>query len=133
MSASRRKVLIVDDDEGIALCLRLALEARGFDVVMAHDGNEGLGLIEREAPDLVVLDVVMPRRTGFAVLERIRRRTDGSPRVIVVTGNDEPRHRQFAASRGADAFLGKPYEMPALIAEVERQLALVASGEPASH
>jgi DNA-binding response OmpR family regulator len=122
MSARRPRVLIVDDDEGLAECLRVALLNHGYDVLVARDGAEGLARLERERPDVIVLDVIMPRRSGFAVLERIHRRPDGTPRIIVATGNDEQRHREFASSRGADAFLGKPYDVETLVAEVDRQV-----------
>jgi len=120
MSLPSPRILLVDDDEGLLECLRVALEARGLAVQVARDGNEALCRIETETPDVVVLDLVMPRRSGYAVLSRIRRRPDGTPRVLVASGNDEPRHRENAVQRGADAFLAKPYAVADCILLIER-------------
>lgn len=122
MSAPTKRVLLVDDDEGVLVPLTCALEHRGYEVIVARDGAEALARIERDEPDLVVLDVVMPRRSGLMVLDRIHRYHRGSPPVILLTGNDEQRHRDFAAARGVAAFLAKPFEMNDLLAVVDTQL-----------
>ena len=69
----KKKILLVDDDQEIIESMRVALGAKGHDVVIARDGNQGLAMIEREDPDLLVLDMMMPKRSGFLVLERLRR------------------------------------------------------------
>lgn len=122
MSAPVKRVLLVDDDEGILSSLQCALEHRGYAVIVARDGAEALARIERDTPDLVVLDVVMPRRSGLMVLDRLHRSHRGAPPVILLTGNDEARHREFAASRGVAAFLAKPFEMNELLSAVDTQL-----------
>src|SRR3954463_16441318 len=68
------RVLLVDDDHEIVESVRYALEANGFEVLIARDGNQGLSMAEREDPDLVILDMMMPKRSGFLVLEKLRRR-----------------------------------------------------------
>ena len=70
-----KKILIVDDDFEIIEAVRYALEGAGFEVVIARDGNQGLALAERENPDLMILDMMMPKRSGFLVLEKLRRST----------------------------------------------------------
>ena len=119
MSDSKKRVLLVDDDEEILEVVQLALLGRGYEVLLARDGAEALVRAERDAPDLIVLDVVMPKRSGFVVLDSIRKLHDHTPRVIILTANDEPRHRDFAASRGVDAFLAKPFEIDELLTKVD--------------
>ncbi len=70
---STKRILLVDDDYEIVESMRLALEAKGFQVLIARDGNQGLVLCEKEDPDLVILDMMMPKRSGFLVLEKLRR------------------------------------------------------------
>jgi DNA-binding response OmpR family regulator len=122
MTAKKKRVLVVDDDEQILESMELALDAHGYDVVIAHDGNEGLASVERDSPDLVILDVVMPRRNGFNVLECLNLMSTVNPRVILVTDNDEPRHREFAKSRGVDAFVPKPFDVEMVLDIVDNLL-----------
>jgi len=109
------RVLLVDDDESILEVISTAFEHRGYGVLEARDGSEALVRAERDAPDLVVLDLVMPRRSGFAVLDRLRQRHATHPPIIVVTGNSDPRHERFAHDHGADAFFRKPFDIESLL------------------
>src|SRR5258705_4756503 len=68
-----KRILLVDDDAEIVESLRLALEANGYNVLVARDGNQGLALSEREHPDLVILDMMLPKRSGFLVPDTMRR------------------------------------------------------------
>lgn len=120
MNAPRKRVLLVDDDEAIITCIEVALTQKGYEVLIARDGSEALIRAERDFPDLIILDVVMPKRSGFIVLDRIRKLTARSPRIIMMTGNDEPRHREFAESRGIDAFVAKPFDLGELLKQVDR-------------
>jgi len=74
---------------------------------------------ERESPDVIVLDVMMPRRSGFGVLDHLGHRGPEGPRFVVVTGNEETRHEEIARSKGADMFLKKPFEMRELLSAVD--------------
>ncbi len=123
MNSDPKRILLVDDDPEVLESIEIALKGRGYDVLLARDGAEGLVRAERDAPDLIILDIVMPRRSGFAVLDRIRSKRGRSPRIILLTANTEARHREFAVSHGADAYLNKPFEVPDLLDEVELQLA----------
>jgi len=118
----QKRVLVVDDDRQFLEAMRLILESHGYEVLIAHDGNEGLMFAERETLDLIVLDVMMPRRSGFGVLDRIGGRGDSGPRILVMTANDEDRHREIAFSKGADRFLHKPFDMRDLLATVDSLL-----------
>jgi DNA-binding response OmpR family regulator len=119
MTTLRKRVLLVDDDEQVLESLGCVLQQHGFEVLLARDGAEGLMRAERDAPDLIVLDVVMPRRSGIQVLNRLRRRPLHSPRIILMTANDEQRHRDFAESKGVDAFIPKPFDIGQMVLKVE--------------
>ncbi|QDT41380.1 Alkaline phosphatase synthesis transcriptional regulatory protein PhoP [Gimesia alba] len=118
----QKRVLIIDDDEGLTEPLQMALEAAGYQVLTAHDGNEGVMKIERDAPDLVLLDLVMPRRSGFAVLDSIINQKHRAPRIIMVTGNTEAKYRELALERGVDRFIPKPYQIDDLVEAVNELL-----------
>ena len=114
------KILLVDDDAEIIESLRIALESKGFEVAIARDGNQGLALAEREQPDLVILDMMMPKRSGFLVLERLQRSSAINPRVIMITANEGNRHKAYAEMLGVDDYIRKPFAMDRLLASVDR-------------
>ena len=119
------RVLLVDDDAEIVESLRLALESKGHQVLIARDGNQGLALAERENPDVVILDMMMPKRSGFLVLERLRRNVaTPAARVIMITANEGNRHKAYAEMLGVDDYIRKPFAMDRLIDSVERLLSL---------
>ena len=115
-----KRILLVDDDAEIVESLRLALEANGYAVLVARDGNQGLALSERENPDLVILDMMMPKRSGFLVLEKMRRTRDTPMRVIMITANEGTRHKAYAEMLGVDDYIRKPFPMDRLIESVQR-------------
>lgn len=119
-SSKDKRILIVDDDAEIVESLRLALESNGYDVLVARDGNQGLALTERENPDLVILDMMMPKRSGFLVLEKMRRTRQTPLRVIMITANEGTRHKAYAEMLGVDDYLRKPFPMDRLIESVRR-------------
>src|SRR5262249_12262238 len=114
-----RTILVVDDDPEILGALRTVLERRGYRVLTATDGNAGRATAEREAPDLVVVDMMMPKKSGFLVLEKLKSR-DGAPPIIMITANEGSRHRAYAESLGADDYIRKPFAMDRLLESVER-------------
>ena len=95
-----------------------ALEGAGHEVVVARDGNQGLALFERENPDLMILDMMMPKRSGFLVLERIRRARDTPLPVIMITGNEGSRHKAYAELLGVNDYIRKPFPMDRLLESV---------------
>lgn len=119
MGDSKKRVLLVDDDEEILEAVQLALEDRGYEVLIAHDGAEGLAKAERDEPDLIVLDLILPKRSGFMVMDHIRRGHVHSPRIIMLTAIDEQRHRDFAAACGVDSYIAKPFDMDKLLSEID--------------
>jgi DNA-binding response OmpR family regulator len=120
---TRKRILLVDDDPEIIDALRYALESKGYDVLVARDGNQGLSMAEREDPDLVILDMMMPRRSGFLVLEKLRRTHDVPIRVIMITANEGSRHKAYAEMLGVDDYIRKPFAMDRLLDSVARLLA----------
>lgn len=121
-TSSGRKILLVDDDAEIIEAMRFALESKGYQVLVARDGNQGLAMAEREDPDLMVLDMMMPKRSGFLVLEKLRRSRPVPLRVVMITANEGSRHKAYAEMLGVDDYLRKPFAMDRLIATVERLL-----------
>jgi DNA-binding response OmpR family regulator len=122
-AAGTKRVLLVDDDPEIIDAIRYALEAKGFQIFIARDGNQGLAMAEREDPDLVILDMMMPKRSGFLVLEKLRRTRAVPMRVIMITANEGSRHKAYAEMLGVDDYLRKPFAMDKLVDSVQRLLA----------
>ena len=118
-----KRILLVDDDPEIIESLRYALESRGYTTLVARDGNQGLAMAEREDPDLVILDMMMPKRSGFLVLEKLRRTRPVPVRVIMITANEGSRHKAYAEMLGVDDYIRKPFAMDRLVDSVERLLA----------
>ena len=118
----RLHVLVVDDDREIAESLRCALSAEGYHVSVATDGNQGVAYAEAKHPDLVILDMMMPRRSGFLVLERLRQYSDDPVPVIMITGNEGSRHREYAEMLGVSDYIHKPFTMDRLITSVTNLL-----------
>jgi DNA-binding response OmpR family regulator len=118
-----KRILIVDDDAEIVESIRIALESRGYDVRVARDGNQGLAMAERELPDLMILDMMMPKRSGFLVLEKIRRSLEDPLPVIMITGNEGSRHKAYAEMLGVNDYIRKPFAMDRLLDSVAAALA----------
>jgi len=118
----RKRILLVDDDHEIIESVRIALEGAGYDILIARDGNQGLALAEREDPDLVILDMMMPKRSGFLVLEKLRRTRPVPMRIIMVTANEGSRHKAYAETLGVDDYIRKPFAMDRLLSSVEKLL-----------
>lgn len=117
---ARGTVLVVDDEEPLLHFMQRNLEARGFRVVTARDGVEALYQFDQNRPDLIILDLLMPRLDGMEVLRRIRRR-DTVP-IIVLTAVDEEYEKIAALEQGADDYLTKPFSVGELLARVHAVL-----------
>jgi DNA-binding response OmpR family regulator len=120
--ATGNRILLVDDDREIIEAMRIALANKGYEIIVARDGNQGLALAEREDPDLVILDMMMPKRSGFLVLEKLRRSRPVPMRIIMITANEGSRHKAYAEMLGVDDYIRKPFGMDRLIESVERLL-----------
>jgi len=117
-----KRILLVDDDAEIIESMRVALEAKGYEILVARDGNQGLAMADREDPDLVILDMMMPKRSGFLVLEKLRRTRRIPTRVIMITANEGSRHKAYAEMLGVDDYIRKPFAMDRLLESVKRLL-----------
>ena len=118
----RKRVLLVDDDAEIVESIRVALESLGYQILIARDGNQGLAIADAEDPDLVILDLMMPKRSGFLVLEKLRQTRKVPVRVIMITANEGSRHKAYAEMLGVDDYIRKPFAMDRLIESVQRLL-----------
>ena len=119
-----KKILLVDDDRDILSAMQIAMDELGADILSASDGGEAADMAEQHQPDVVVLDMMLPKRSGFLVLEKLKRgkkRTD-PPRVIMITGNQGHRHKTYAESLGVDVYLNKPFRMEKLVEAVKELL-----------
>ncbi len=106
------KILVVDDDILVLVALRELLVADGYEVMTATRGQEALEILQREHADLVVLDVIMPKMTGFDVCRQIRSREDEKSRVkiIMLTAKTDPRDQEIGEEAGSDLYLTKPID-----------------------
>ncbi|MBN2003376.1 MAG: response regulator transcription factor [Anaerolineae bacterium] len=114
------RVLIIDDDQNIVHLIKIALMARGFEVLTASDGESGLEIFQTTPPDIVILDVMMPGMDGRQVCQRIRERSNVPLLFLTALGNVPARVQGLAI--GADDYMSKPYEVQELIARVEALL-----------
>ena len=117
-----KRVLLVDDDIEIVESMRTVLESRGYQILVARDGNQGLVMAEKDEPDLVVLDMMMPKRSGFLVLEKLRRSRPVPMKVIMITANEGSRHKAYAEMLGVDDYIRKPFAMDRLLASIDKLL-----------
>jgi len=114
------RITLVDDDENIVTSVSLALESQGHAVKACHDGAAGLAALENDPPDLVILDVKMPRMDGMEVLRRLRRTSDIP--VIILTSKDDEIDELLGFNLGADDYMHKPFSQRLLIERVKAVL-----------
>jgi len=119
-------ILVVDDNHDNAEIIRQYLEIRGYPVTVAHSGEEALSLFETVRPAVVLLDVMMPGKDGWDVCRVMKQHpTLGrSMRVIMVTALDEWQDKRQALQIGADDYVEKPFDLPTLLATIERNIAV---------
>src|SRR5829696_923044 len=123
--ADQKLVLIVDDDRELVEGLRMMLERQGYKVIQAHDGHQGKQQVYNQRPDLVILDMMMPRMGGYPVLEHFRDKPEAPP-IIMITANEGSRHKAYAEYLGVVEYLRKPFAMEQLMAAVEKGLSRAA-------
>ncbi len=121
-----KQVLIVDDEPNIVISLEFLMKREGFEVSVARDGEEGLAAIQAGHPDLVVLDVMMPKRNGYEVLEAVRADPSlAGVRILMLTAKGRPAESEKGLDLGADAYMAKPFSTREL---VDKAKALLAGG-----
>ncbi|MEZ4523213.1 MAG: response regulator [Thermomicrobiales bacterium] len=118
-----QRILVVDDSPTEQSAIRQPLEASGYQVVLASDGDEGLNRLESERFDLLVLDVIMPGKNGFQICRQIRRdeRWTDLP-ILMVTSKDQDADRFWGMKQGATEYITKPFDQRDLITAVRRHI-----------
>lgn len=120
------RVLVVDDSPDVYMLCRLTLEREGWAVSGAVNGREGVDAVDRDCPDVVLLDMMMPGYDGYFFLEHLRRRPDGDPPVVVLSAKGGKDDQERALHAGAVAYLTKPFQ----IDELTRTVVDAAAGRP---
>jgi DNA-binding response OmpR family regulator len=126
--AEQKTILIVDDDLELSDGLRAVLERQGYRVLQARDGHQGKLQVYNHRPDLVILDMMMPRMGGYPVLEHFKDKPDAPP-IIMITANEGSRHKAYAEYLGVIDYIRKPFAMERLLEAVQRGLAQGGQGE----
>ncbi len=121
MTVSNYLIAIIEDDEGVRRSLVLNLEAEGFKTVTAHDGEAGIKLVEDHSPDLIILDVMMPRKDGLQTCKELRKSGVSTPLILLTARSDEV-DKVLGLELGADDYLAKPFGMLELMARVKALL-----------
>src|SRR5688500_6560223 len=119
--ADQKLILVVDDDRELVDAMRTVLERQGYKVIQAHDGHQGKAAIYNQRPDLVILDMMMPRMGGYPVLEHFKGKTDAPP-IIMITANEGSRHKAYAEYLGVVDYIRKPFAMERLLDTVHKVL-----------
>jgi DNA-binding response OmpR family regulator len=127
--AVNKTILIVDDDQELSDGIRMVLEKQGHRVIQARDGQQGKQIVHQQHPDLVILDMMMPRMGGYPVLEHFRGKTDAPP-IIMITANEGSRHKAYAEYLGVVDYIRKPFAMDRLLESVNRILQGLPAPEP---
>ena len=123
------KLLLVEDDMKIATAVKRGLEAEGFTVEVAYDGNDGLWLATEGAYDLIVLDILLPGRNGYRICADLRAAGDWTP-ILMLTAKDGDLDEAEALDTGADDYLTKPFSFPVLVARVRALLRRTTGRNP---
>jgi len=119
-----RSILVADDDPEVLMTLKSAFESSGAKVTTANDGNKALDFARRLNPDLIVLDMMMPKRSGFLVMESLKpdHKAGTKPYVIMITANEGKRHELYARHLGVDDYVSKPFSLERLMESASKLL-----------
>ena len=120
-----KNILLVDDDPDLVSAMRTVLDESGASIQTARDGNEAITIAGEFEPDLIVLDAMLPKRSGFLVLEKLKgaaKKKGDKPLVIMITGNEGKRHQVWAQTLGVDGYFNKPFRMERLVESIETLL-----------
>lgn len=120
---SRRKILIVDDEPYLVMALKIRLENVGYDVITASDGVEGLDKAQGENPDLIILDVMMPKKSGYQVCQTLK--SDDQYKhipIIMLTAKGQRSDKEWGEKAGADTYITKPFDDSELLLKIKELL-----------
>jgi DNA-binding response OmpR family regulator len=120
---SQKTILVVDDEKDLVDFVRLRLETNNYAVVAAADGEEALGAVEKNNPDLIILDILLPKLDGFKVCEKLKKdpRFSKIP-IIMLTAKGQEKDILLAKQMGADAYISKPFDAQLLLYDVKKLL-----------
>jgi DNA-binding response OmpR family regulator len=113
-------VLLVEDERELSRMFETALRRHGYRVLTAGDGLEAIEIVKSCLPDLVIVDMMLPGASGFQVAQVAKTGSDDRVPVLMISGNDSPAHRDYAALAGVDLFLAKPFALSALTRAADR-------------
>ncbi|MDD3673931.1 MAG: response regulator [Thauera propionica] len=118
-----KKILIADDEQNIVISLEFLMKREGFDVLVATDGEEAVARIRKDCPDLVLLDVMMPKKSGFEVCQEIKADPALSAvRILMLTAKGRDTEVAKGLALGADAYMTKPFSTKELVEKVRSLL-----------
>ncbi|WP_303316314.1 response regulator transcription factor [Flavivirga abyssicola] len=119
---TKKKIVLAEDNSTLSLLLKFRLEKEGYELFMAEDGRTALDLIEKETPDLVLTDIMMPFVSGLEVISHVRLKLDSDTPIIVFSSAGQEEMVIKAFNLGANDFMGKPFSPNELIIRVKRLL-----------
>lgn len=119
----KKKILVIDDEEDMQKLLKIRLQQENYDVITAGDGDIGVKTAESEVPDIILLDIMMPKMDGFSCLKEIRRlsKTKNIP-VLMLSGKEEEKVRDLFAFQKISGYIEKPFELDSLITKIKEIL-----------
>jgi DNA-binding response OmpR family regulator len=118
-----KKILIADDEQNIVISLEFLMKREGYEVLIANDGEEAVARIRAEVPDLVLLDVMMPKKSGFEVCQEVKSNPDlQSVRILMLTAKGRDTEVAKGLALGADAYMTKPFSTKELVERVRSML-----------
>ncbi len=123
MAGNKKKIVIVEDSQKISFVLKEVLESENYEVFWANNGIEGIRLIRREKPDLVLLDLLLPKISGYEVCSMVKR--DNNLRhipILVISTLSDPQYMKKAKLCGAEKYMKKPYQLDNLLSEIKKML-----------
>ncbi|MDZ7807781.1 MAG: response regulator transcription factor [Gracilimonas sp.] len=121
MSDKRMKILVVEDEPSLIFTLRDTLESEGYDVVVSEEGTQAIEMAKEHKPDLMLLDIMLPGKSGYDIMEELRKEKYTFP-VIMLTAKDQEPDKVKGLSLGADDYLTKPFGVKELLARIEARL-----------
>ncbi len=121
MSDKRMKVLVVEDEPSLIFTLRDTLESEGYDVVVSEEGTQAIEMVKEHKPDIMILDIMLPGKSGYDIMEELRKEKYTFP-VIMLTAKDQEPDKVKGLSLGADDYITKPFGVKELLARIEARL-----------
>ncbi|MBW4661923.1 MAG: response regulator transcription factor [Drouetiella hepatica Uher 2000/2452] len=122
-TGENKRLLLIDDDPNLILLVKDYLEFRGYEVITAENGQEALEVLDKDTPDMIICDVMMPQMDGYSLVEHVRKnpRTNWIP-VLFLSAKGQSQDRVKGLNTGADVYMVKPFEPEELVAQVESSL-----------